>query len=130
MSDASTPRLAGFIATTLAGALALSFPTGLGFAVVFAVTYGVGAWAFANRWDLWRSGNRWSGVLGGLVTFAALSGVQPLDIDPSIRFPVGLLVIGLGFASAGVAAEYVFRAVETGQITAPTAPACSDSDGQ
>lgn len=122
MSSARTPRLAGLLATALAGALALSFSTGVGFAAVFAITYGIGARSFANRWDLWQNGNRWSGVLGGLVTFAALIGIQPLAIDPAIRFPVGLLVIGLGFASAGVAAEYVFVAVETGQITATGRP--------
>jgi hypothetical protein len=127
MSPARTPLLVGIVVGSLSGLLALSFPTGLGFAAVFAVTYGVGAWSFAHRWDLWRNGNRWSGGLAGLVTFAAVTGIQQLPIDPDTRFPVGLLVVGLGFASAGLTAEFVFEALKQGQITGVSAP---DSDCQ
>ncbi|SDM98079.1 hypothetical protein SAMN04487949_3056 [Halogranum gelatinilyticum] len=107
-SNGSRPRLVGTVAALLAGTVGLvAFPTGPLFALVFGLVTGVAGWTMARRWDVWgASGNRWSGALAGLVTATAFLGVQGLPLALGHRLALSLLLISVGYASAGLAVEF------------------------
>ena len=112
LSDSRRPRLVGTVACLSAGTAAVvAFPTGLLFALVFGLVTGVAGWTMVRRWDVWgASGNRWSGALAGLVTAAAFLGVQALPLALGHRLALSLLLISVGYASAGLAVEFAVEA--------------------
>ncbi|SEP30822.1 hypothetical protein SAMN04487948_14113 [Halogranum amylolyticum] len=127
------PRLAFVVAASVAGTVAVvGFPTGLVFAVVFAVAVGVGSWSMVRRWTLWgASGNVWSGALVGFVTAASILAGQSLPVPLDVRLAVGFLVLAVGVASAALAIEFAYEATDdgsAGEMRDAYGPGRADSD--
>lgn len=132
-SNSRRARLAFVAAASLAGALAVVvFPTGVVFALVFAVAVGIAGWSTVRRWDLWgASGNVWAGALVGFATAASILAGQSLPVPLDVRLAVSFLVLGVSVASAGLAIELVHEnAGSPEDVQDVPGPDRLDSDGQ
>lgn len=75
-------------------------------------------WLVLRRWSIWTiRGSRWGGAASGTLTAVSIFAMQFVPVVPDeAGLAVGLLIVGVGTAMAGLGVELALEAVDRGRV--------------